>query len=403
MICGLLGRKLGHSYSPAIHKHLADYEFRLFEKEPEELEAFLKEGPATGLSVTMPYKQTVIPYLDELTPEARKLGAVNAIVGRPDGSLAGHNTDYFGFQTLVRLSGLKVRGKKALVLGTGGAGRVCTAVLQELGAAVTVISRSGENNYDNLQLHGDAAILVNATPVGMYPNTGVSPVDLDLFPKLEGVLDVIYNPARTQLLLDAESRDILAMNGLWMVVAQAKAGAEWFTGRSIPDSEIRRIYSIMKRQTENIVLIGMPGCGKSAVGREVALRLGRSFVDTDTRIEELAGCSIPEILEKHGVAHFRQLESQVLQEVGKCSGAVISTGGGCVTQRKNYDHLHQNGHIFWLQRDLGKLDVQGRPLSANLVQLYLTREPMYRRFADSSIYNNGRMDYAVKRILEAYL
>ena len=205
MKCGLLGRKLGHSYSPQIHACLGNYSYTLFEKEPEEVADFLKSGDFTGLNVTIPYKKTVIPYLDELSPAAKKLGAVNTVVRREDGTLFGHNTDYFGFASLLKRSGLDVAGKKVLVLGSGGASNTVTAVLTGLGAEAVVISRSGENNYENLQRHEDAAVIVNATPVGMYPNTGVSPVDLKRFPKLEGVLDVIYNPARTQLLLGAEA------------------------------------------------------------------------------------------------------------------------------------------------------------------------------------------------------
>ena len=219
MQCGLLGRKLGHSYSPQIHGQLASYDYSMFEKEPEELEGFLKNGNFVGLNVTIPYKKDVIPFLDELSPVARRLGAVNTIVRRGDGSLVGHNTDYFGFRYLVQQSGLDVRGKKVLVLGSGGASNTAVAALQELGARVVIISRSGENNYGNLHLHANASVIVNTTPVGMYPNTGVSPIDLGCFPQLEGVLDVVYNPARTQILLDAENRGLVAMNGLWMLVA----------------------------------------------------------------------------------------------------------------------------------------------------------------------------------------
>ena len=245
MQCGLLGRKLSHSYSPAIHAHLGDYDYSLFEKEPEELEAFLRSGNWDCLNVTIPYKQSVIPYLDHLSDTARQLGAVNTIV-RKDGKLVGHNTDHWGFYSMVRKSDISPAGKKCLVLGSGGASNVVVAVLEELGAAVTVISRSGENNYTNLARHSDAALIVNATPVGMYPDTGVSPVDLALFPNLEGVLDLIYNPARTKLLLDAQQRGLAAMNGLWMLVAQAKAAAQLFTGSEIPERKIAEVFATMK-------------------------------------------------------------------------------------------------------------------------------------------------------------
>ena len=230
MKCGLLGRKLGHSYSPQIHAHLGDYPYTLFEKEPEEIEDFLKTGDFTGINVTVPYKKTVIPYLDQLTEMAQKMGAVNTIVRR-SGKLIGHNTDPFGFLTMLEDSGLQVSGKKVLVLGSGGASNTAVAVLKDLGAQVVIISRSGENNYENLDLHRSAAVIVNCTPVGMYPNAGISPIDLDLFPHLEGVLDMIYNPARTKLLLDGEKRGLVAVNGLLMLVAQAKESAEWFLGQ----------------------------------------------------------------------------------------------------------------------------------------------------------------------------
>ena len=261
MKCGLLGDKLGHSHSPVIHSYLGDYSYDLFETAPEELDAFLKFGTFDGLNVTMPYKKAVIPYCDRLTPAAQALGAVNTIVRQKDGKLLGHNTDVYGFETMLRRSGLSVTGKKVLVLGTGGASATVCAVLKAEGANYVVISRTGENHYGNLHRHGDAAVIINATPVGMYPNVGISPVDLSMFPVLEGVLDVVYNPARTQLLLDAEDRGIKAMNGLLMLVAQAKEGAEWFSGKKIPDERIDEVHRILRIRMENIVLIGLPGCG----------------------------------------------------------------------------------------------------------------------------------------------
>ena len=401
MKCGLLGRKLGHSYSPQIHAQLADYDYVLFEKEPEELENFLRNGDFTGLNVTVPHKKDVIPYLDELTPRAKRLGAVNTIV-RQDGKLIGHNTDYFGFRTMVCSSGLEVTGKKSLVLGSGGASNTAVAVLEELGAEVYVISRSGANNYGNLHLHADAALIVNTTPVGMYPKVGVSPVDLDLFPKLEGVLDVVYNPARTQILLDAEGRGIAAMNGLLMLVAQAKESAEWFAGTTIADEKITKIHSLLRHQMENIILIGMPGCGKSTIGKLLAEKTGKKFVDADAYLVEKAGRSIPEIFATDGEEGFRALETETLQELGQQSGLVIATGGGCVTQQRNYPLLHQNGTIFWLKRDLDKLPTDGRPLSQTnkLTDMYRIRKPLYEAFADQTIDNDGDPDSTISQILE---
>lgn len=400
MKCGLLGRKLGHSYSPQIHGMLGSYAYSLFEKEPEEIEDFLKNGDFTGLNVTIPYKKAVIPYLDELSPQAKMLGAVNTIVRRK-GKLIGHNTDYFGFQTMIAESGLKVFGKKVLVLGSGGASNTAVAVLNELGANVVVISRNGENNYGNLYLHKDAYAIVNTTPVGMYPNTGCSPVDLTQFPHVQGVLDVVYNPARTQLLLDASKKEITGINGLLMLVAQAKESAEWFTETTIPDETIRTIYNKMTGKMQNIVLVGMPGCGKSTVGKLVAQILGRVFVDADEKIIALAGKPIPEIFAEEGEPGFRDWETMALSELGKQSGLVIATGGGCVTKTRNYDLLHQNGSIIWLKRALDILPVDGRPLSAgaDLAEMYRIRQPMYSSFSDIAIANDGSPEKTAAMII----
>ena len=401
MKCGLLGRKLGHSYSPQIHRFLGDYPYSLFEKEPEDLGDFLKHGDFTGINVTIPYKKEVIPYLDELSSVASRLGAVNTIVRRSDGTLFGHNTDYFGFASMVRQSGLSITEKKVLVLGSGGASNTAVAVLEELGAKVIVISRSGENNYSNLDKHSDATVIVNTTPVGMYPNTESSPVDIAQFPKLEGVLDVIYNPARTALLIQAEKRGLVAINGLYMLVAQAKEAAEYFTCHAISDEKIQQIFSTLSCQMQNIILIGMPGCGKSTIGKALAEKLGRTFVDADESIVELAKKSIPDIFAQDGEAIFRDYETQVLQNLGKQSGLIIATGGGCVTQPRNYPLLHQNGQIFWIQRDITVLPTQGRPLSQQnkLEEMYTIRKPMYERFADSIVPNDGTLEQTLATIL----
>ena len=402
MKCGLLGRRLGHSYSPQIHSHLGDYSYELFEKEPEELEDFLKNDHWTGINVTIPYKKDVIPFLDELSPVAKRLGAVNTIVRREDGTLFGHNTDYFGFRSMVAKSGIQPAGKKCLILGTGGASATAQAAMEELGANVVVISRSGENNYDNLHLHADAAVIVNTTPVGMYPNTGIAPLDVTRFPHLEGVLDVVYNPARTQILLDAEKMGVKTMNGLWMLVGQAKEAAEYFTGTKIDDAVIGKIHHILRRQMENIVLIGMPGCGKSTVGQALAVQTGKTVVDADEEIIRLAGKPIPQIFAEDGEEVFRAWETKALDALGKRSGLIIATGGGCVTRERNYPLLHQNGTIFWLQRDLSKLPTDGRPLSqANqLTDMYNTRRPLYQRFADVTVGNDGELEDTLAQIME---
>ncbi len=401
MKCGLLGGKLGHSYSPQIHGLLAGYSYALFEKDPSQLEHFLKTGDFSGINVTIPYKKAVIPYCAKLSERAAQLGAVNTIIRQADGTLIGHNTDYFGFSSMLQKSSLQVSGKKVLVLGSGGASATAVAVLEEAKANVVVISRTGENNYSNLHSHADAAIIVNTTPVGMYPNVGISPVDLSLFSSLEGVLDVVYNPAKTQLLMDAESRGLVAVNGLWMLVAQAKESAEWFTGHKISDAVIHEIHRKLRHQMENIVLVGMPGCGKSTVGKLLAERFNKEFIDADAVIEEQAGMPIPNIFSQSGESGFRAWETKVLSQLGKRSGLVIATGGGCVTRHENYPLLHQNGTIIWLQRDIDLLPTDGRPLSqaGKLQEMYAVRKPLYEQFADIIIDNNSDPTDTVNAIL----
>lgn len=401
MRCGLLGRKLGHSYSPRIHNLLADYSYSLYETEPDSLADFLRNGDFSGLNVTIPYKKAVTPYCSALSPEAERLGAVNTIVRRSDGSLMGHNTDYFGFRSMVAKSGLKLGGKKALVLGSGGASATAVAVLEELGTQVVVISRSGNDNYSNLDRHSDAAVIVNATPVGMYPDTDCSPVDLSLFPKLEGVLDLIYNPCRTALLQQAERRGLVAENGLWMLVAQAKESAEWFSGKAISNDVIPNIHRQLRLQMENLILVGMPGSGKSTISKLLAQRLGKEFVDADAEITKAAGIPILEIFARHGEQKFREIETAVLAKLGMQSGLVIATGGGCVTKRENYPLLHQNGTIIWLQRALDALPTDGRPLSqsGSLEKMYTARKPLYAAFSDMVVENNSTPENTVKVIL----
>ena len=403
MKCGLLGEKLGHSYSPQIHAELADYEYKLYEKAPDEVEDFVRRGDWHGLNVTIPYKKTVIPFCDELSETARAIGSVNTLLKRPDGTIFGDNTDAFGFETLLTQT-LKadISGWKALVLGTGGASVTVCAMLRKRGAQVVPISRSGKDNYTNLEWHRDAKLLVNTTPVGMYPKNGASLVDLGVFPKLEAVLDVVYNPARTALLLQAEKRGIPCAGGLTMLVAQAKRSAEIFLAHALPDGEIARITRQLARQMQNVILIGMPGSGKSTVGRLLAEKLGRPLLEADKELEKGAGMSIPVIFANEGEAGFRKRETRILSDLGKQSGTVISTGGGCVTREENYPLLHQNGVIVWIRRDLNCLAREGRPLSLNadLSAMYAVRAPLYEHFADFTVENDGNAEDTVNSILE---
>ena len=403
MICGLLGEKLGHSYSPRIHRELGNYSYELFEVEPERLGDFLLQGSFDGLNVTIPYKKAVMPYCAELSETARSIGSVNTIVRRKDGSLYGDNTDFDGFSWLLARNGGIREGEKALVLGSGGASLTVQAVLKSCGAEVVVISRRGAHTYDTLEQHKDAVLLVNATPVGMYPKNMESPVELDKLPKLRCVLDLIYNPARTRLLLDAEKRGIPFEGGLSMLVGQAKRAAELFTGKTLPDSCNNEILCKLQREMQNIILIGMPGCGKSSVGKKLAQALDRPFYDADGQIVEKIGCSIPEFFAREGEEAFRKAESEVLSQLGKGSGCVIATGGGCVTREENYPLLHQNGVIVWLQRELSALPTEGRPISqsTDLGELYARRRPLYEQFCDFAVRNTQAQEHAVHGIISA--
>lgn len=404
MRCGLLGKTLGHSYSPQIHAQLGDYSYELFEKQPEELENFLRHGEFDALNVTIPYKKAVLPYCAALSDAVKAIGSANTLVRQPDGTLFADNTDAFGFSCIADECGVNVAGKKALVFGSGGASVTAQYVLKTRGAReVLVISRSGEHNYENLEKNTDAEILVNTTPLGMYPNNGASPADLTRFPRCEAVLDVVYNPARTALLLQAEALGIPHAGGLLMLVAQAKRASELFTGSAIADTRIGEIYRTLAVQMQNIVLVGMPGCGKSSIGTLLAEKLDRPFLDADAEIEKAAGMPIPDFFKLYGEAAFRDLESRVLAELGKRSGAVIATGGGAVLREENYAALHQNSTIVWLTRDLARLPIDGRPVSqaTSLDALFAARKTRYERFADHIIDNNGAPDETVRAILEA--
>ena len=394
-IYGLLGRKLGHSWSVPIHTALGCQGYRLIELEPEELEGFLSQPNIGGLNVTIPYKRDVMPFCDVIDPMAQAIGSVNTLTRRADGKLYAFNTDAAGFCWMAERAGISFAGKKTVVLGSGGASLTAVACAKKLGAReVVVISRSGEHNYGNLGRHADADIVVNTTPVGMYPNNGAAAVDLTAFPKCSGVLDVVYNPRRTALLLQAEELGIPCSDGLPMLVAQAKAAEEHFFEKSIPDSENERILAQLRRECTNIVLIGMPGCGKTTVGQALAKLTGREAVDVDQRIVARAGCSIPEIFARDGEAAFRALEREETAEAGKLSGKIILTGGGVIMDQRNYAPLHQNGRIYHLIRDLDILPTDGRPVSqsTDLHALWETRAPFYARFRDAAIENSGTVE-----------
>lgn len=409
---GLLGEKLGHSFSPQIHRALVGdrYTYELYERNLSDVEGFIKGDEWDALNVTIPYKQTVMPFLDIITEEARRIGAVNTITRLPDGRLRGDNTDYFGFHRTLTACGCDPRGKKALVLGNGGAAATAVTVLTDMGARVILLGKSDRSvgglspeGYDTVyDRHGDAEIIVNCTPVGMYPKlVGQKLVELSRLPRVRAVFDMVYNPARTALLQEAMSLGIPAYNGLLMLVAQAKRAGELFLGEALPDGCIDEIVESISRETGNIILVGMPGCGKSTLGRMLAEALGRPFVDTDALIVEDAGRPIPEIFAADGEEVFRAYETEAVKRAGMMSGAVIATGGGVVTRERNYAPLSQNGRIVFIRRDLCKLPTKGRPLSqANALEdMYAKRLPLYRAFADAEADNNGAPEDTVARIL----
>lgn len=398
---GLLGRKLGYSWSPPIHAALGCSEYRLIELEPEDLPAFLARPDLGGINVTIPYKLAVMPYCDVIDEAAQRIGSVNTLSRRDDGKLYAWNTDAAGFSWMAKRAGISFAGAKVIVLGSGGASLTVQAVSRTEGAReVVVISRSGENNYENLTLHADADIVVNTTPVGTFPGNGDAPVDLTVFPACRGVLDLIYNPRRTALLLQAETLGIPCSDGLPMLVGQAKAAEEHFFNKTIPDNENERILAMLRQAMTNIVLIGMPGSGKSSVGEALAALSGRETADMDALIAEKAGCSIPEIFARGGETEFRRFEREVAQEAGKLSGKIILTGGGVVKDHRNYAPLHQNGRIYHLMRDLDILPTDGRPLSqgADLHAMWAERAPMYASFRDVTIENSGTIEETAAEI-----
>lgn len=386
MKCGLIGEHLEHSFSPQIHEKLADYSYKLFEMSKDEIRNFAENGGLDAFNVTIPYKKNIIPFLDEISPEASSIGAVNTVV-RHSGKLYGYNTDYFGFEYMLSLSGISPKGKKALVLGKGGASLTVSAVLRDKGVSTLTVLGSRDNNPENISLCRDAEIIVNATPVGMYPNNLNSPVNLSDFPNCVLVLDLIYNPTKTALLLDAERLGITAINGLPMLVAQAAKAFEYFTGDGFDHRDIEKIIADISRETRNIVLVGMPSCGKSTLGKLLAEKTGRVFIDADEEFTHAYNISPAKAITELGEDAFRDMEHQVILALGKKSGVVIATGGGVVTREANYAPLHQNGVILFLERKLENLSSKGRPLSqtTDISQLYAKRIDHYHSFADITL------------------
>lgn len=400
---GLIGRRLSHSYSKLIHEKLGRYRYELIPLEADELKSFVLGGGWTGLNVTIPYKQDVIPLCDELSDRARRIGSVNTLVRRDDGTIFGDNTDYDGFCAMADEIGVDFADKNVLILGSGGTSLTVQAVVADRGGQSVVVSRSGENHYGNLHLHSDADIIVNATPVGMFPDTDARPVDLTDFPACRAVLDVIYNPFYSRLILQARKLGIACNGGLTMLVAQAIRAAELFAGIPVPDGLIRGIREDLMSDLFNIVIIGMPGCGKTTVGKQLAAEMGLDFADTDEAVEQAAGMSVPDIFEYLGEAEFRRMEAEQAQRLGRDHKLVIATGGGIIKDPPNYERLKQNGFIILLKRDLRLLSIKGRPLAKDrkeVMQLYRERMHLYEEFADIRISANCPIDEVVAAIRE---
>ena len=390
---GLIGGRLSHSFSPEIHGRLDSNPYELKELREDELESFLKAKGFYGINVTLPYKEKVIPYLDAIDYTAEKIGAVNTVVNE-DGKLIGYNTDYHGMLYMLRYHTVSLTKKTVAILGTGGTSKTAMAVSEHLGAEkIYRVSRNagdGVITYENLyEIANEVDIIINTTPVGMYPSINEMPVDLDKLPTLAAVVDVIYNPLRSALLMKAEKKGIKAVGGLYMLVAQAVVASEKFLGKTYSLETYDKIYNELKLKKENIVLIGMPSSGKSTVGKILAERLGRSFVDTDKVIEQMTEREISQIFEKGGEALFREKERAAIREVAASSGAVIATGGGAVLNRENIEVLRRNGRIFFLDRPLDELTpTADRPLALDkkaLEALYEKRYPLYVEAADSVI------------------
>lgn len=400
--CALLGKTLGHSFSKLIHSYFADYSYDLLEVSEDECERIIKRAEYNGLNVTIPYKELAFSLCDELDEVALGTKSVNTIVYR-DGKICGYNTDVFGFCEMVKSAGIDFEGKNVLILGSGGTSKTAVYSAKMMGAkSVTVVSRNGEVNYENVYSMTDTGIVVNTTPVGMYPNCDDAPLDISRFKSLSGVVDVIYNPKKTELLINAEALGIPHCNGLYMLSAQGFRASEIFLGRSLSPALIKKAERGVLSLTENIVLIGMPGSGKSTVGRLVAKNLGREFVDTDEVIRDRFGAP-SDIITERGEAEFRALEKEICHEFGKKSGLVLATGGGVVETEENYKALSRNGRIFCITRNITELETHDRPLSKDLASLWIRRRDKYKAFADVFIENNTSPEDTAEKIIKTEL
>lgn len=390
---GLIGEHLPHSFSPEIHKKIGDYKYELKELSPSELEIFLKKRDFKGINVTIPYKQAVIPYLDNIDDSAKAIGAVNTIVNR-NGKLFGYNTDFGGFKALVEQCGISVSGKKAVILGNGGTSHTAEAILKSLGAQTVLktdlsCSNGAITNDEAVRLHPDTEILINTTPMGMFPNIGTFALDPSKFPNLKAAIDVVYNPLKTEFIKRAEMLKIPAKGGLYMLVMQAILAYEHFFDTSVPKERAAAIYREIYNSKQNIVFIGMPGCGKTTVGKLLSEKLSRPFFDSDSVITENSKRSIPEIFKNDGENAFRKLEHDTIFELSKKTGSIIATGGGAVLNFENILNLSKNGKIYFIDRPLKNLvPTEDRPTASSVSDIekrYNERYKLYCLYADKII------------------
>lgn len=408
---GLIGEKLPHSFSKTIHEKIGDYSYELCELTAEELPEFMLKREFKAINVTIPYKQAVIPYLYEMSETAKCIGAVNTIVNL-DGKLYGYNTDFYGMTSLIKKNNIDFNGKKVAVLGSGGTSKTAAAVAKSLGAeSVIKVSRNTTENtvtYDELyENHRDTDIIINTTPVGMFPQIYSSPVNLDCFNNLSGVIDAVYNPLETKLVSDAKSLKIPAESGLYMLVAQAIRAYEIFTDKTADAGLLDSIFKDVKAQKQNIVLIGMPGSGKTTIGQAVAEKLGRDFIDTDDEIKKVIKTEISDYFSKYGEEKFRDAETAVIKEISKRSGTVIATGGGAVLRKENVDALKMNGILYFLDRPLEQIvPTADRPTASSIEALekrYNERYGIYKSSADKIITVTGKVQDAVTQIEREHL
>ena len=386
---GCIGKKLTHSFSKEIHSNLADYNYELIELAEDEIKPFFEEKDFEAINVTIPYKQTVIPYLDSISDIAQRIGAVNTIVNK-NGKLYGYNTDYYGMKALIEKIGIELCGKKVLILGTGGTSKTAGVVAKDLGASeIIVVSRNKKENcitYDEaVNNHSDAKVIINTTPSGMYPDCNSKPIEIDGFASLEGVVDAVYNPLTTNIVADAKKKGIKAECGLYMLVMQAVVAVEKFLDTTISKETADEVFQTILASKENIVLTGMPGSGKSTIGKLINVA-GFEFFDTDEEIEKRCGCKIKDLIAEKGEKYFRDLETEVIIEISSNSSRVISTGGGAVLREENVDYLKRNGKIFFIDAKLERLQAtEDRPFSdtyEKLKKLYDERFKVYRATAD---------------------